>query len=176
MIAIHSTIDCTSMTSFSYYDYKITLATKQVEAEIAFLEPYAHYPETKEYLEYLRSRIGKPVIVGKYTAIVAPSYKNLDPTEYNKNMDELMFKKPWKNLNLMYKGIKIKQYIESLETDNKQELIDAIMDGIKEKRFTANKNKIEYDSQAMVITSISCLVKVDDGYVIEWSGKSQQKK
>lgn len=49
------------------------------------------------------------------------------------------------------------------------------MQGIKDKRFTANKNKIEYDPDTMSITSISCLVKVDDGYVIEWSGKQLKK-
>lgn len=155
------------MTTFDYYSHKIALATKQVNDELEFLEQYMQYPDIPDYVEYLKGRIGKGSTASKYKP-VNTNYKDMDLSEYNKDIDTLMFKKPWRNLNAFYKKMKLTQFIESLETNNKEQLLADILEGIKNKRFVANKNQIVYDQELMAVTAISCLVQTDDGYIIQW--------
>lgn len=154
----------TNMFEFDYYNLKIELAKPQVIKEIEFLETWKEYPEFEEYIEYLKGRIGLATVTSKYKSTIT-SYKDMNMSEHNKNIDELMFKKPWRNLNIFYRKMKLQEYLNSIDAID---LLDEILDGIANKKFVGNKDKIVYDPESMSITSISCVVKHGDKYICQW--------
>lgn len=159
---------------FDYYALKIKHAKEQVLEEIQFYKDQK-YPEIPEYVEYLETRIGLgPVIVSKYQS--AKGYQKMDMSEYSKDMNNMMFKKPWRNLNYFYKQMKMKQFIDDLPYEisenearlNREYLLDEITKGFKNKKFGVNKNLIDYDHENTKISSISCIYPKKGSYVIRW--------
>jgi hypothetical protein len=175
------------MDNFDYYNFHIKSVTSKINKEIAFYENcgYNNIPPLKEYLEYLKSRIGldrqtknpnaRIVNTGMYTI------RKMDLNEYVKDMDILTFRKPWNKLREFHKLMKINEYVDHLHYDdkigkkkvekNKKYLKKYLCSGIRDKKFGKNKCEIVYDEKAMTIVSISCLIydKKTGLYMIDWN-------
>lgn len=172
------------MGNFDYYTYHIKSVTNKINQEIIFYEncEYKDVPFVKEYLSYLKNRIGLDKQIkntstknnmGNYTI------KKLDLNEYVKDMDILTFKKPWCKLREFHKLMKIREYVENLNygkigkkriEENRRYIKEELCLGIKSKKFGKNKCEIIYDKESMSIKSISCL-KFDSKtglYKIDW--------
>lgn len=176
-----------NMTNFDYYNFRIKYVTDKINEEIAFYEKYEYctvHP-FREYLLYLKNRLGidkqemKNVIYQDNFGNKCEIKKmNLD--EYAKDMDILMFKRPWNKLKDFHKTMKMKEYIDHLEyrkkakqidiTNNKKYLKEEICSGLKNKKFGKNKSEITYDEEKMNISSISCIIfnKKTGLYVVDW--------
>jgi hypothetical protein len=175
------------MTNFDYYNFRINMVTEKINEEIKFyLE--CEYHDTipiQKYITYLKDRLG----MNRQENIPITCYdksgnkyemKKMNLDEYTKDMDIYVFKKPWNKLREFHKKMKIKEYIDNLEyhanTDieqvkkNRQYLINALIGGLKTKRFIKNKDEILYDSEQMKIISVSCLIisKKTKLYHIMW--------
>ena len=103
---------------------------------------------------------------------------NMD--EYSKDIDIFVFKRPWNKLREIHKIMKIKEFVDEIiykkvvkEVDikkNKEYLKIELCKGVKEKKYTKNKNEIAYDMESMKIISIGCLIlnKKKGLYNIVW--------
>ena len=175
------------MSNFDYYQFRIKNVTDKINEEIAFYQKsnYAKIYPVSTYLNYLESRIGlnkiDPLMMTRYdNSGNKHEIKKMNLEEYVKDMDILVFKKPWNKLHLFHKVMKIKEFIDSLEygskaskskiDKNKEELKKIICNGLKEKRFNKHKSEVEYDQEAMQIQSISCLNydKKTGLYEVDW--------
>lgn len=175
------------MTNFDYYSYRLNYATNTINKEIEFYAnvEQANTPLIINYRNYLEIRIGKNRY--EYSTIShidargnRQELRKMNFDEYSKDIDIMMFKKPWNKLKLFHKIMKIKDYIGKLNYNikldmktieaNKKEIIDEISLGLQEKKFIKNKSNIDYDIQKMEITSISCLDydKKKKLYYIDW--------
>ena len=171
-----------------YYDYRKEYVINKINDEINFYEncEYANYPSIKQYLQYLKNRIGTDKIETSFVthydkAGNKQEIKKMNLEEYVKNIDIDTFTKPWNKLKEIHKMMKIKEYVDNLDygnetrksqiTKNKDYLKREICEGLKDKKFAKNKSVIEYDSKNMMITSISCLEYNDEIglYEIDWS-------
>ena len=99
------------------------------------LAEYFNVHPVKEYLGYLKGRIG----MDKVETITMMHYDNLgnkceikkmNLDEYAKDMDVFVFKRPWNKLREFHKIMKIKEFINNLEYGKKT----------KEKDIIKNKN------------------------------------
>lgn len=176
------------MTSFDYYNFRKKKVTEKINEEIEYYEDteYAKVQPLCEYLLYLRNRIGIDQVE---KTCVAHYYDNsgnkmeiqkMNMDEYAKDMDIMVFRKPWNKLKEFHKIMKIKEYINNLEfgkkakskdiTTNKEHLKTELCDGLKAKKFGKNKAEIVYDHENMNILSIDCLVyqKKTGLYQIDW--------
>lgn len=157
--------------NFNYDTFRKKKVTEKIKREMDFFGKYsdANISAVKNYLEYLDSRIyGKQLkklrIFEKFWK-EAPQVEKLDMDEYGKDMDILMFKKPWSKLREFHKIMKIKEFVQNLEYEtesenidkNKKQIVEKIIDGIRTKKFGKNKSEIIYDPEQMMVTSISCL-------------------
>jgi len=85
-----------------------------------------------------------------------------------KYSDEYIYKKPWNKLNSVHKIIKIKEFINNLESDDidmKNKLKLTFIDMVKEKKLS-KKNDINYDSNIGNIISIPILQYCNYKYII----------
>lgn len=97
---------------------------------------------------------------------ITVSEKNDNITLSEKN--DYLYLKPWTRLNIIHKIIKIKEFVNSLDINNLQEindLKDSIINIIKDK-VLSKKTKINYDANKGVIISISCLACTNNKYHI----------
>lgn len=160
------------MTNFDYYSYRINSVTEKINEELDFYEnsEYSKTEPINEYITYLRGRItlSKPASApithydrsGNKCEL---SKMNMD--EYVKDMDILVFRKPWNKLKEFHKIMKIKEFVDNLTygkkakqssiDKNKEFLKKEICGGLKTKKFCKNKSEIVYDEINMIITSIS---------------------
>lgn len=86
-------------------------------------------------------------------------------TQYS---DEYIYRKPWNKLNTIHKVIKIKEFINKLESDDiemKKKIKNKLIDMVKEKKLT-KKTDINYDSVNGCILSIPVLQYKDSKYII----------
>lgn len=160
------------MTNFDYYTFRINSATEKINEEISFYEhcEFVDAETINEYITYLRSRISinKPMAISmahydKSGNRFEISKMNMD--EYAKDMDIMMFKKPWNKLREFHKIMKIKEFIDNLSygskakqsniDKNREFLKKEICGGLKTKKFGKNKSEVIYDEENMIITSIS---------------------
>jgi hypothetical protein len=87
---------------------------------------------------------------------------------FSENIDYL-FLKPWNKLNQIHKVIKIKEFINNLQSpinlkkEEKEKLKEDLLTLIKNKK----KNKILYDESKGNIISISALSFVNNKYIVE---------
>ncbi|AKI79122.1 hypothetical protein [Acanthamoeba polyphaga mimivirus] len=176
------------MASFDYYSFRVEYVTKHINKEIEFYTQTEYNLEKpiSEYVSYLGTRIGKDrqeqTVISQYDIYGnKQEIKKMNLNEYAKDMEVMMFKKPWTKLKPFHKIMKIKTYIDTLSYDkkikedviskNKEELIDEITKGLTEKKFgTKNKSEIVYDLDKMEITNISCVDydKKKKLYYIDW--------
>ena len=85
-----------------------------------------------------------------------------------KYSDEYVYRKPWNKLNSVHKIIKIKEFINNLQSDDidmKNKLKITLIDMIKDKKLI-KKNDINYDSTTGNITSIPILQYNNYKYII----------
>lgn len=164
------------MDSFNYYDFRIKSVTEKINRETDFYQKceYSAVNEIKEYILYLGGRISgrqpnnnnsKQQYYDKDKGKV--EIEKMDLTKYGKDLDVLVFKKPWNKLKEFHKIMKIKEFVNDLKYNdeidktivkkNRDRLTVKIILGIKEKKFGKNKSEVIYDQEKMVITSISCL-------------------
>lgn len=175
-------------TSFNYYDFRVKMAKKQVNEEIAFFEKnkYGNVAPICEYLTYLRGRLGidrkdfRPMMRYDGTGNRC-EIKKLDMDEYYKDLKVIVFKKPWNKLMEFHKMMKIKEFIDDLgygkkvnknrKIRNRIHLKREICNGVRDKKFGKNKSIVEYDPKNMVIESISCLIfdKRSGLYEVDWN-------
>lgn len=174
--------------SFDYYNFRRKKVTDKINEEIEYYEntTYAKVQPLSEYLVYLRNRIGMDRVEQTCVAHYYDHSGNkmeiqkMNMDEYAKDMDIMMFRKPWNKLKEFHKIMKIKEYINNLEYGtkaktkniiaNKEHLKTELCNGLKAKKFGKNKAEIIYDQENMNILSIDCLVfqKKTGLYQIEW--------
>lgn len=180
------------MDNYSYYDFRIRKITETVNEELAFYEScnYVSLPFIAQYITYLKSRIGinqEPVVkkyfYHNYISNIQP-VKKLDMNEHGKDMDILVFKKPWNKLHNIHKYLKIKEYVDNLiflPTTNKEDIEsnrkyiqESILTGLREKKFKKGKDEITYNEQEMKISDINVISFNDKTglYEIEWYSKN----
>jgi hypothetical protein len=171
--------------SFDYYNFRHITLTDKINEEILFYEQseYANVNLFKEYILYLRTRIGKdkiePVPIYRYDKIgnkCEITKMNLD--EHVKNMTDITYKRPWSKLKEFHKISKIKEFIDNLKfkanpnliEKNKKYLLDQISNGLRTKKFVKNKSEVVYDPKQMKIINISCIVynRKKGLYNIDW--------
>ena len=91
-----------------------------------------------------------------------------DTESENKYSDEYMYRKPWTKLNIIHKIIKMKEFINNLNTTDiqiKNKLNVQLTALLKEKKLT-KKNDINYDMINGVIVSIPILEYINGTYII----------
>uniref|UniRef100_A0A6G6ACY1 Uncharacterized protein n=1 Tax=Borely moumouvirus TaxID=2712067 RepID=A0A6G6ACY1_9VIRU len=173
-----------NMAGFDYYNYRIQSVTKNIQNELNFYlnSEFANQEPLCNYISYLKNRIGidrleKPKT---YYENNRPEMKKMNLDEYAKDMDIMVYKKPWNKLKDFHKNMKIKEYVNKLSYDKKVSKVDKdkniqyiqqeILNGLKNKKFGKNKSEIIYNPDIMEITSISCisLNKKKGIYVIDW--------
>ena len=175
------------LNNFNYYDFQFKMVVDKINEEIDFFDHYEFskcYP-FNEYLTYLKGRIGIDRIEQKTMSYQDNSgnkheIKKMNMDEYGKDLDVYVYKRPWNKLKEFHKIIKIKEFVDNLTfgkkckpkeiEKNKKYLKDEICNGLKNKKFGKNKAEVTYDSQNMVIISISCLDynKKKGLYEIDW--------
>ncbi len=176
------------MTFFDYYKFQTNIAIEKITEEINFYESCEYHgvlPVTERVI-YLRNRLG----LNKPNSSMVESFdrygnkfevKKMNLDEYAKDMNSLVFNRPWNKLKEFHKIMKIDEYVDNLTYDskksseekinkNKQYIKDKIIEGLRTKKFTKNKSVIEYDQNKMIIKSISCLdhIKKKNSYEIDW--------
>ncbi|ANB50658.1 hypothetical protein [Powai lake megavirus] len=172
------------MANFDYYNYRIGTVTDVIKKELDFYSKsdFANQYPLDEYISYLKKRIGcdRYVSTNTYYDNSQTEMKKMNLDEYGKDMDAMVYKKPWNKLKEFHKIMKIKEYINKLTygekinnidmENNKEFIIKEIILGLKSKRFNKNKSEIVYDYEKMEITSISCLDynKKKGIYEIDW--------
>lgn len=176
------------MANFDYHIFRIKNVSQKIHRELSFYEESEFvdmYP-VDEYIEYLKSRMGldkqnEATMMMQYDGMGNKrEIKKMNMDEYYKDMDILVFTKPWNKLKPIHKTMKIKEYINSLEYNNKvtskvinknkNYLIKEICDGLSNKKFIKNKSEIIYDQETRNILSISCMNynKKSNLYEIDW--------
>ncbi|MEM0354073.1 MAG: hypothetical protein QXW79_00690 [Thermoplasmata archaeon] len=169
------------MDQFDYYIFQTNMVVEKINEEIEFYEncDYAEYQPIREYLEYLKNRLGKNK-KGKNTYLDRNrrELKKMDLDKYKKDLDVLIFRKPWNKLKKFHQIMKIREYINGLEfgkkceperiEKNKNYILNKICNDIRNKKF--DKSRIKYDPDKMAIVSISCLSynKKTGLYEVEW--------
>lgn len=175
------------VSNFDYYAFQKNFVINKINEEIEFLETviYKDFAPIDEYLKYLKARIGIDRVEEKNVTYqdntgVRREIKKMNMDEYSKDLDMIVYKRPWIKLKEFHKCIKIRQFIDGLEygkkckpkdvEKNKNYLKQEICDGLKNKKFGKNKAEVIYDPENMVITSISCLDynKKTGLYEIDW--------
>lgn len=176
------------MSNFDYYGFRIKTVTNKISEEILFFEgtEYAKVPPINKYLLYLKNRIGADRVDDRPMAHYDNlgnrfEIKKLNMDEYAKDMDAMVFKKPWNKLKEFHKTMKIKEFVNGLVygkiakpkdiAKNREYLRNEICGGLKTKKFSKNKSEIMYDQDKMCIQSISSLSfnKKTGLYEIDWS-------
>lgn len=175
------------MSNFDYYTFRIKNVTDKINEEISFYQSseYANVHPLNTYLIYLKGRVG----LNKQQETTLTQYdgsgnkreiKKMNLDEYAKDMDMMVFSKPWNKLREFHKIMKIKEFVDGLEfgrsasskkiAENKEYLKEKIIAGLRGKKFGKNKAEIVYDVKELIITSISCLEynKKTGLYAIDW--------
>lgn len=170
--------------NFDYDEFRRDKLTEKINEEIAFYEQseYAKIYIFRDYITYLKTRIGrdKEVETGqiyRYDRIgnkCEITRMNLD--EHVKNVTDQLYMRPWTKMKEFHKMVKIKEFVNDLEYDanekvverNRLYLIKELCDGVKQKKFTKNRHVVEYDNVGMKILSISCLVHKKGLYRVYW--------
>lgn len=173
--------------TFDYYNFRIINVTETIKNEINFYKTheYRNTSIISSYTNYLINRISSD----KPASTHVPHYdkggnkveiKKMNMDEYSKDIDIMMYKRPWTKLNQIHKITKIREYINNLKYDkkikstiiekNREDLINDIIKGLELKKFGKNKNQIEYDHINMKINDISCIYysKKKCIYTIKW--------
>ncbi len=90
---------------------------------------------------------------------------NSSETDMLTESTDYLYIKPWVKLNQIHKIIKIKEFINNININEKEKeiLIENILELLKDK---TKKNKIIYDSEKGKIISISCLKFENGKYLI----------
>jgi hypothetical protein len=175
------------MTNFDYYAFQHNFVIDSINDEINFYQEheYSGANPINEYLTYLKGRIGADIpetaTVTRYSK-VGEKYeiKKMNMNEYAKDLDILVFKRPWKKMKEFHKIMKIKEYVDELKfgekastkaiNKNKEYLKNEIIDGLKNKKFLKGKSTVEYKEKRMKIKSISSVYynKKTGLYEIDW--------
>ncbi len=82
--------------------------------------------------------------------------------------DEYVYKKPWNKLNSIHKIIKVKEFIDTLNTndiDMKKKLKKQLVDMIKDKKLN-KKTDVNYDINNGNIVAIPIIQYKDSKYII----------
>ena len=82
--------------------------------------------------------------------------------------DEYVYKKPWNKLNSIHKIIKVKEFIDTLNThdiDMKKKLKKQLVDMIKDKKLN-KKTDVNYDINNGNIIAIPIIQYKDSKYII----------
>ncbi|MEM3062149.1 MAG: hypothetical protein QW303_01195 [Nitrososphaerota archaeon] len=169
------------MDQFDYYTFQTNMVIEKINEEIEFYEncEYAEYQPIQEYLEYLKNRLGKnKVDRDSYFDRNKRELKKMDLDKYKKDLDVMVFRRPWNKLKEIHRIMKIREYVDGLKfgekcepekvEENKKYILDEICNGIRNKKL--GKNGISYDPNKMTIVSISCLRydKKTGLYEVKW--------
>lgn len=168
-------------TTFDYYAFREVRIRSKINEELNLYEQgdfadLKDLPPLNQYISYLKTRIGTNT-KNKYKNNARP-HEHLSMIEYGKDLDILVYQRPWNKLKNIHKIAKIKEYINNMEYDkgtpeqiekNKTDLIEQLSEGLTSKRFVKGKSVIEYDQGEMIITEISCVSLGKKGlYEIDW--------
>lgn len=173
--------------NFDYYKFRIKNGIEKVKEETTFYgnNNYSRVHPINHYLVYLLGRLTSdkplPMQMTHYDKSGNKfEIKKMNMDDYAKDMDILMYKKPWNKLREIHRVSKIKEFIDELKygkhvsstniNKNREIIKNKIFAGMKNKKFGKNKSEVIYDSEKMKITSISCLEfnKKTGLYEIEW--------
>uniref|UniRef100_A0A6C0LS21 Uncharacterized protein n=1 Tax=viral metagenome TaxID=1070528 RepID=A0A6C0LS21_9ZZZZ len=176
------------MFGFDYYKFQQKITINKIHEELTFYEKseYKDYPEIREYITYLRSRIGLdkqqiniPIITGDINGNEF-EVKHMNIDEYNKDMDKISFERPWIKLKPFHKIMKIKEFVNSLTysnkisndkmKDNREYISSTLIEGLSNKKFRKGASIITYNENLMKIMEISCVSCNKKGlYEIDWN-------
>jgi hypothetical protein len=172
--------------NYDYYKMRIQNVREKIEEEIKFFDnsKYCKSYPFDQYPIYLKGRLtsDKPVSKQSRYDKIGNRYevKKMNMDEYAKDINVMMFKKPWNKMGEIHKIMKIKEYIDNLNygddinskkiTENREDIRTQIMEGMKEKKFVKGKNIIEYDTDQMIIINIDCIVFNEESglYDVTW--------
>ena len=180
------------MSNFNCYELRDKHTIKSIKEELDFYEKCKFCSQMNplsDYIVYLKTRIGiqeinKPYdakLIGRIDSRTGNTYniQKYNKEQYSKNMDIMMYSKPWDKLKEFHKIVKINEFIDGLVysknkskskiLENKEFLKLELSNGIKNKLFKKDKNMVVYDIEKMAITSIDCLFEEKGIYQIEWN-------
>lgn len=174
------------VSNFDYYSFHNKLIIDKINKELEFYNSPENYAQCCYYVSHLKTRRGidreeKRAAVGKKYSYFKPlETQHINMDEHMKTLDDMVFKLPWKKMQVFHKAMKIKEFIDNLTygkkadskaiNANREYLKTEICGGLKNKRFCKNKSEVEYDEENMKIISISCLdfIKKTGLYEIDW--------
>jgi hypothetical protein len=173
---------------FDYYTARKIRVTMSIEKEIEFYEGLIGLDKivAESYVGYLRTRLGqdkKPNGPQVYYdgRGVRREVEALDMETYGRVVDEMVYQKDWKSLKEIHRIFKIDEYVNGLEypdeisqktiEKNRAKIKDAIITGLRSKKFVKGKAEIDYDKDAMKIVDISsvCFSNSKGIYRVKWS-------
>jgi hypothetical protein len=170
------------MDDFDIYEFHQNFTQQYLQKEISFFEK-SNFPNPLlwDHLEKLNNRRVKNVTLSESgdvnTALFLDTstkrfqLKKMDVTDYNNYMDDYVYKKPWSRLREFHRIVKLREYIDSLEYDekllstnmdkikkNKEMLITQLIELLKNKELSKKKNQVLYDVDKTKIIEIGCVV------------------
>ena len=133
----------------------------EIQNIIDYLELY-YYNNIKDNinLDNINEKINEKITLIKNTI-------SESETE-NVYTDEYVYKKDWNKLNKIHKKIKLKEFINNLQINNKEKenLIKTVIQLVSTNKLTQKKT-VNYDSNEGLIESIPSLKFIDNKYQLE---------
>lgn len=172
------------MSRFDYSAHRIERIRLHIMAELEELKtlPHYHHPDVQVYEAYLRNRIkldqkeaNTAYNRGRVTTV------NSDLQAHRQKLEMRVYQLEWKKLKEYHKVLQVRKFVAALEYSelpseeeivaNRKEIEAQICTGLTSSKFVKKKSTIEYDSDAMMITWISCLQLDEETglYHIDWS-------
>lgn len=174
------------MTSYDYYELRKNKIADRINYEKICITTQCSdiIDETDNYIAYLINRIGPDAYEAPKTMTIINRFnvreqiEKLDMAEHTKDLDRLSYQKPWVKLRDFHKVIKIKEFVAKLEypgklsesaiKKNREEILQKLLDGLKEKKIGKNKSEITYNEEEMQIEDIECLTMQKNKYYVDW--------
>jgi hypothetical protein len=169
------------MSGYDYYKNQNDFVLDGIQIEIDFLQDNDGNIYFPDYLEYLKSRIGKGTIdpsKQRFIPQTQPTIERNNMNDYTNELSVMVYGKPWVRIREYHKIMKINEYTNGLTykrklpvvEKNRKHVFDNIVNGLKAKMFGKNKHLIDYDETKMKILSIDCITydEKKDLYKVIW--------
>ena len=136
-----------------------TIVNKMSKEYYESLLKQVKFQNMSSYIEPINNRIDKYNIKEN---IIEPN--TVSETQYS---EDYHYKKTWNKLNIVHKKLKLKEFVNNLETDiiNKKELLSKLNKMLKTKKIT-KKNDVIYDDENGRVISIPILKHKDNKYYL----------
>jgi len=168
---------------FDYDKFHREFVIDVIKKEINLYEKSAYHEIEifSQYICYLKNRIGEGVRTkdSKYKyPLNKLEYKKMNLEEYSKDIDVIIYDKPWKKLKEFHKIYKIKEFIKGLKyrvkissdkiEKNREKIEKELISGVKEKRLNRGRINIEYIDMQIKKINILRYDKKKGIYYLDW--------